>query len=70
MNKRKPTGFVAACQCSRVVGALDLAKTERTDAGKMLSRWLSDGCTVEPRFDGSWSVVVTPCACELTEQEF
>jgi len=61
--KRKPTGFVATCQCGVVTGALDLARSHRADVSRLLGKWLADGCTVEPRFDGTWSAAVGPCTC-------
>lgn len=61
--KKKPTGFVATCQCGKVIGAMDFDRTERKDAGRILSRWLTDGCTIEPRFTGTWSVTVEQCSC-------
>lgn len=61
--KRKPRGFVATCQCGVVVGAMDADRTPRADAGKLLGKWLADGCTVAPRFDGTWIVHVQPCKC-------
>jgi len=61
--KRKPTGFVAICQCSLYVGALDFSRTDRSDAGRIMGRWLSDGCTVSPRFEGTWEVHIEPCQC-------
>jgi hypothetical protein len=62
--KKKPTGFVATCQCGAIVGAMDYERTDRKDAGQMLGKWLHDGCTVEPRFAGSWSATVEACRCE------
>lgn len=62
MNRR-PTGFVATCRCGWVVGAMDLERTGRTDAGKILGQWLFNGCTVAPRFEGTWSVTVESCRC-------
>ncbi len=62
--KRKPTGFVATCQCERTVGALDFTRSTQADTGKILGRWLQDGCTVTPRFTGSWEVKVEACTCE------
>lgn len=64
MAKKRPTGFVATCQCGVITGAMDLTRTDNADAGRLLGRWLHDGCTVEPRFDGTWTVVVKPCRCE------
>lgn len=61
--KRKPRGFVATCQCGRVTGAMDAERTDPKDAGKILGGWLSDGCTVTPRFEGTWSVRVERCTC-------
>jgi len=63
MSKRKPSGFVATCQCGVVVGAMDYERTERKDAGKILGEWLSLGCTVAPRFEGTWSASVSTCRC-------
>lgn len=63
MNK-KPTGFVAMCQCGVIVGAMDYERTDRKDAGKVLGKWLNDGCTVEPRFSGTWSATGETCRCE------
>jgi hypothetical protein len=62
--KHKPTGFVATCQCGVVVGALDAELTDRAEASRLLGKWLGDGCTVAPRFTGSWSVSVEPCQCD------
>ena len=62
--KKKPTGFVAICQCGKCVGAMDFERTDRKEAGQILSGWLADGCTVEPRFTGSWAAKVDACACE------
>lgn len=67
--KRKPTGFVATCQCGVIVGAMDYARTDRREAGAMLGRWLHDGCTVEPRFAGTWSATVEACRCEPSNAE-
>ena len=63
-EKRKPRGFVATCQCGKVVGAMDYERTGRAEAGKMLGAWLADGCTVTPKFTGSWGVTVEPCDCD------
>lgn len=63
MTKKRPTGFVATCRCGAIVGALDYERTDRRDAGRIMGRWLHDGCTVEPRFAGTWSVFVEPCRC-------
>lgn len=63
-EKRKPNGFVATCQCGRVVGAMDYTRTDRAEAGKLLGGWLADGCTVAPQFNGSWRVTVEPCDCD------
>lgn len=64
MAKKTPTGFVATCQCGVIVGAMDYARTDRKDAGQILGKWLHDGCTVEPRFAGTWSATVEACRCE------
>ncbi|HEQ0021719.1 TPA: hypothetical protein VDW60_003972 [Pseudomonas aeruginosa] len=65
--KRRPTGFVATCQCGVAVGAMDINRTERADAGRLLGKWLYDGCTVEPRFAGTWSTEIGPCKCPKAE---
>ncbi|NYT61278.1 hypothetical protein H0A66_02915 [Alcaligenaceae bacterium] len=61
--KRKPTGFIAICQCGVITGAMDATRTEKADAGRILGKWLNDGCTVEPRFTGTWMETVSPCKC-------
>lgn len=63
MAKRKPTGFVAICQCGVTTGAMDLTRTDNVDAGKVLGKWLYGGCTVEPRFDGTWEAQIQRCQC-------
>ena len=65
--KRKPTGFVAICQCGEKVGAMDYTKTDRKEAGKILGEWLANGCTVEPRFIGTWRETITCCKCKNKE---
>lgn len=62
--KKKPTGFVAICQCGVTVGAMDYEQTNRVDAGQILGRWLHYGCTVKPRFEHSWKASIEPCKCE------
>lgn len=61
--KKKPNGFVARCQCGFYVGALDYNRTDKVEAGQIVAKWLMDGCTVEPRFDSTWSVHISPCKC-------
>lgn len=60
-ERKKPKGYVATCQHGIVVGAIDLARSDNKDAGRLLGSWVSKGCTLEPRFTGEWSVVVKPC---------
>lgn len=62
--KRKPSGFVAICQCGVTVGAMDYERTDRSEAGQMIGKWLHEGCTVQPMFGGSWSVNVGRCECD------
>lgn len=64
MKREQPTGFVATCRCGKVVGAMDCQRTRREDACQILGRWLADGCTIAPRFAGTWSVKVEQCVCE------
>ena len=61
---KNPTGFIAICRCGKVVGALDYDRLDRREAGPILGRWLHDGCTVQPKFEGCWSVTVESCICE------
>ncbi len=63
--KRKPNGFVATCQCGKVIGAMDYNRTDRADSGKILGQWLADGCTIEPRFTGTWSADISSCTCGI-----
>lgn len=60
---RKPTGFVAKCQCGVFTGALDYDRMDRKDVGKMLGDWLARGCIVEPRFGGEWTEHIGSCTC-------
>lgn len=60
--KKKPSGFVAKCQCGVYIGALDYHRTDREEAGKIIGKWLHDGCTVEPRFN-SWNEHIEICQC-------
>lgn len=68
MAKKRPTGFVATCQCGVVVGAMDSKRTDQREAGKLLGKWLADGCTVEPRFTGTWEAAIAPCCCEPSDE--
>lgn len=60
---KKPSGFIAKCQCGVTTGALDYDRMERKDVGKMLGEWLMRGCTVEPRFGGEWTERIGSCTC-------
>lgn len=62
--KRKPTGFVARCQCGSYVGAIDIDRTERKEAGKIMGQWLANGCDVLSRFGGAWTEQIQSCKCE------
>jgi hypothetical protein len=61
-QSKVPIGFVAVCQCGVVVGALDYDRTDRSEASKIMGKWLADGCTVAPRF-GTWSEKIGVCRC-------
>lgn len=63
-KRKKPTGYVATCQCGIVIGAIDLTRSDRKDASKVLGDWVGKGCTLTPRFAGSWSEHVRPCQCD------
>ncbi|GAA3721349.1 hypothetical protein GCM10022421_32460 [Oceanisphaera sediminis] len=63
-NKARPNGFVARCQCGVCVGALDANRTEQNDMGKLLGKWLFDGCTVEPLFGHRNEVTISNCRCK------
>jgi hypothetical protein len=67
MNKAKPSGFIATCQCGSVVGAMDYERTDRKDAARMLGEWLMAGCTVTPQLRHNWSVTVESCRCDREE---
>lgn len=64
MAKKQPTGFVATCQCGAIVGAMDYTRTDRTESGKLLGRWLADGCTIEPMFASNWQASIQQCECD------
>jgi hypothetical protein len=61
--KKKPTGFVAVCQCGVAVGALDLERSELSDVSRLLGKWLMDGCVVHPQFTHTWAARLEPCKC-------
>lgn len=63
-ERKKLTGYVARCQCGEIVGAIDLERSDRKDAGQIMGRWIAEGLRLEPRFTGSWSCQVTACGCE------
>lgn len=65
--KKKPIGFIATCQCGKVVGAMDFERTDRKDAWRILGQWLGEGCTIAPRFGGNWSCAIEACACEANQ---
>lgn len=67
--KRTPTGFIAKCQCGEIVGAMDFIRTDRKEAGKVIGEWLMHGCTIEPRFESSWSEKITSCKCKTTNHQ-
>ena len=62
-ERKQPTGFVATCQCGLEVGALDLKRSDRADVARLLGQWLMHGCTVTPRFTGTWSARIEMCEC-------
>ena len=61
--KSKPTGFVAICRCGVSVGAIDYSRTDRKEAGKIIGKWLDEGCTIVPNFFGTRSVEIGLCQC-------
>ena len=65
MQKKKPSpnGFIAICECGAVVGALDFNRTDRKDAGNIISEWLMTGHTVKPMYGAYWSVPLEGCRC-------
>lgn len=63
MTANLPTGWVATCRCGVNVGALDAERTPRAEQGPLLSKWLTAGCTITPRFTGSWSETIAACQC-------
>ncbi len=69
MERKRPIGFVAKCQCGVIVGAMDYSRTSSREAGETLGRWLHSGCTVEPRFAGTWSVDVGAYRCGHNAEE-
>jgi len=43
---------------------MDYTRMDRKDAGKVLGKWLANGCKVEPRFDSQWTEHISVCECE------
>lgn len=64
MKRQDLTGFVAICQCGETIGALDYDRMKLKESGKIIGKWLTKGCWVEPKFGGAWSVNITGCKCE------
>lgn len=64
MAKLTPKGFVCICQCGVCTESLDLSKMELKDAGKIMSRWLIEGCTIFPFFTGNWPKKPGKCRCD------
>jgi hypothetical protein len=62
-GKKRPTGFVAVCQCGKAVGAIDLERSDRADTSRLLGKWLMDGCVVYPQLTSTWAAHIEPCAC-------
>lgn len=60
---RRPSGFVAKCQCGRYTGAVDSVRTDRAELAKTLGEWLFSGKAVEPMFEGEWSKQLSSCRC-------
>lgn len=63
-KKKKPTGFIAECQCGLIIGALDYERTDRKEAGHIMGKWLHDGCKVIPKFDSAWQATCNACQCD------
>lgn len=63
-KKKKPTGFIAECQCGLIIGALDYERTDRKEAGQIMGKWLHDGCKVIPKFDSAWQATCNACRCD------
>jgi hypothetical protein len=61
--KKKPTGFIAICQCGNTIGAIDFERSSMTDTGKILGKWIIDGCTIQPLFESNWTEVIRQCDC-------
>lgn len=64
MVKKKPSGFIATCQCGVVVGALDYKRTDKKESCLILGKWLNEGCTVSPKFEQKFEVVIYSCKCK------
>ncbi len=60
-----PKGFLAVCRCGENVGAMDFIRTDRKEAGKLLSDWLMHGCTIIPQFESNWTCKITSCKCKI-----
>lgn len=66
--RRKPTGFVATCQCGMAIGAMDRQRTPAHEASQILGRWLAEGFTITPQFEPNWKVSLASCCCETHAQ--
>lgn len=64
MMRKRPTGWVARCQCGELIGALDRDRSEQPEISRCISGWLAAGCAIEPRFGSNWSVDLVKCGCK------
>ncbi len=69
ITKRKPTGYIATCQCGEIVGAIDLNRTTRKEASNILGQWLANGCLLTPRFNPPWSISLGACKCSQPAED-
>lgn len=69
MMTKRPTGWVGICRCGYALGAIDRERSQQGTINKVLSGWITNGLTVAPRFESSWSQPIGFCHCQDDETE-
>lgn len=60
---KRPTGYIATCQCGSIVGALDLQRCDEETVAHMLGKWVAQGRALSPMFEPHWTAAITGCTC-------
>lgn len=61
--RKRPTGFLAKCQCGAIISAVDYIRIDKGEFGILCGMWLHSGYAVLPMFGDSWKVELEQCKC-------